>query len=150
MTAFGAYEFLPSGTRVALGDQRRADGRVHRKRKGSALSGGGEEAVRRNADGRSIRPIVRLRLDDLNGIEEVGRELGLERIEEPGSIRVGENGRIGEHSRGVLGIDADGLRAEVNIAEGDGWLIGGCGMGHGGVLRVGAVLGEVHRMHRTG
>ena len=150
MTAFGAYELLPSGTRVALGGQRRADGRVHRKRKGSALSGGGEEAVRRDADGRSIRPFVRLRLDDMNGIEEVGRELGLERIEEPGSIRVGENDRIGEHSGSVLGIDADGLRVEVNIAEGERWLIVGSGMGHGGVFRVGAVLGEVHRMHGTG
>ena len=149
MTAFGAYELLPIGTRVVLGGQRRADGGVHRKCQGSAL-GGGEKAVRSDADGRPIRPIVRLRLDNLNGFEEVGGELCLERIEEPGSIRVAETGWFEERGSGnVLGIDADGLRAVVNIAEGERRLIVGSGMGHGGVLRIGEVFGEIHRVHGT-
>jgi len=99
---------------------------------GRTLKDGGE-AVRRNADGWSIGPIVRLRLDHLNVLEEGRGELGFERVEERGRIRYV-----------VLGIDT----VVLNTAKGhvEGRRIVGSGISHGRVLRGDGVLAGLRRV----
>ena len=107
-TALTARGFRPDGTREVFSDQPRVDGGVSWNRRGRDMKGG-EKALRRNADGWSIQPIVcwRWRFDHVIVLED----LCSRRIAKRGL------GRIREHGI-VLRIDVVAFRVE-DIAKGE-------------------------------
>jgi len=98
-----AYKFIPDGTRASLSGWRSANGGIRWNCRQRVLEAGGE-AMRRNADGGPIRPIVRLRPDNLNVLEE-DRELRCsERTEKHGRVRVFRVGGVLDEVRRVCGF----------------------------------------------
>ena len=124
MTAVSAYELRPHGTRVKLRGRSDADGGARWNCGGRVRKGGGGENVRRNADGGPIGPIIQLRVNNVDALDEVRGEL-------KGSERIEKQGRIGELGN-VLGIDAVEFRAkiEITLCDVEGRRIAGSGMGH--------------------
>ena len=134
MTALETREFRPDGTREDLSGRRTVD-RGNWNCRVRDLKGGGK-AMRRNADGWSLGPIVRLHLNHVIVLRPGGELRHYERI--------GNHGRIREHQ--ALGVDV--FRVADDVAKGDvkERRVIGSGIRNERVFRVGNVLGEAHRV----